>query len=256
MKSAILLATVAGFALAACSPDATPEQRKHEFGCAAGTLSGAVVGGVLGSFVGDGTGQIVATGAGVALGSYAGNKLAAVEEMTMRNHILAATAALLIAPGFALAQDQTGLSEGHLDAADTTDDEAISVEEYQVYVKAAFAALDANGDGYVAWTEAEPILTQQQFDSFNTNGDDGISVAEIEAQAASDHAAADQDGDGLLNSTTAPAPGRSAPGAAAAARAAFSDDASALFRRSSDPCVNRPGAAMSRAVVSRGIRRT
>lgn len=76
MKSAILLAAVAGLALAGCSSGGTPEQRQHEFGCAAGTVSGAVVGGVLGSFIGAGTGQLVATGAGAALGGYAGNRLA------------------------------------------------------------------------------------------------------------------------------------------------------------------------------------
>lgn len=117
----------------------------------------------------------------------------------MRTHLIAAAAALLLAPGYAMAQDQTGLTEGHLDAADTTNDEAVSVEEYQAYVKAAFATLDKNGDGYVTWVEAQPILTQAQYDTFNTNGDDGISIAEIEAQAAVDHASADQDGDGLLN---------------------------------------------------------
>lgn len=76
MKRAILLATVAGIALGGCTAGATPEQRQHEFGCAAGTVSGAVVGGVLGSFVGAGTGQLVATGAGAALGGYAGKRLA------------------------------------------------------------------------------------------------------------------------------------------------------------------------------------
>lgn len=76
MKPAILLATVAGIALSACSPNATPQQREHEFACAAGTASGAVVGGVIGSFIGAGTGQLVATGAGAALGGYAGNRLA------------------------------------------------------------------------------------------------------------------------------------------------------------------------------------
>jgi len=117
----------------------------------------------------------------------------------MRNHLIAAAAALLLAPGFALAQDQSGLSEGHLDAADTTDDGALSLAEFQAYVRNAFAALDANGDGYVTWAEAEPILTREQFDAYNTNGDDGIAVTEIDAQSAIDFASSDQDGDGALN---------------------------------------------------------
>ena len=60
----------------AARPGRPPNSAQHEFGCAAGTVSGAVVGGVLGSFVGAGTGQLVATGAGAALGGYAGNRLA------------------------------------------------------------------------------------------------------------------------------------------------------------------------------------
>ena len=41
--------------LSACANE-TPEQ-KHELGCAAGTLTGAVLGGLAGSLVGGGVGQ-------------------------------------------------------------------------------------------------------------------------------------------------------------------------------------------------------
>jgi outer membrane lipoprotein SlyB len=72
---AIALAAVVGLGLAACAPGSpTPEQR-HEMGCAAGTVSGAVVGGLLGSLVGGGTGQIIATGAGASIGAMAGQRL-------------------------------------------------------------------------------------------------------------------------------------------------------------------------------------
>lgn len=116
----------------------------------------------------------------------------------MRNHLLAAAAALLLAPGFALAQDQ-GLSEGHLDAADTTDDGALTLAEWQAYVRNAYAVLDVNGDGYVTFVEVTPHLTQAQFDAANTNGDGGLSVQEIDAQAAADFPTIDRDGDGALN---------------------------------------------------------
>lgn len=113
--------------------------------------------------------------------------------------IAAAAAALLLAPGYALAQDQTGLSEGHLDAADTTDDGALTLVEFQAYVKNAFVVLDKNSDGYVTVVEAGPLLTKEQFDAYNTNGDDGISMAEVDAQSAIDFASIDRDGDGSLN---------------------------------------------------------
>jgi uncharacterized protein YcfJ len=78
MRTARTLTLVAAGALAvaACTTSTTPAERQHEFGCAAGTVSGAVVGGVLGSLVGGVTGQLIATGAGAALGGYAGSRLA------------------------------------------------------------------------------------------------------------------------------------------------------------------------------------
>jgi outer membrane lipoprotein SlyB len=73
MKPAIALAAGALVALSACASP-TPEQ-KHEMGCAAGTVTGAVLGGLAGSLIGAGTGQIIATGAGASIGAMAGNKL-------------------------------------------------------------------------------------------------------------------------------------------------------------------------------------
>jgi uncharacterized protein YcfJ len=72
-RLALLLGGVA-LTLAACA-DATPEQ-KHEAGCMAGTLTGAVLGGLAGSMVGGGSGRQLATAAGAGVGTFAGNRLA------------------------------------------------------------------------------------------------------------------------------------------------------------------------------------
>jgi uncharacterized protein YcfJ len=70
------LALIGGAAIlvAACAGE-TPEQ-KHEVGCVAGTLTGAVLGGLVGSTIGAGTGNVLATTAGAGLGTYAGERLA------------------------------------------------------------------------------------------------------------------------------------------------------------------------------------
>ncbi len=59
--------------LSACASE-TPEQ-KHELGCAAGTLTGAVIGGLAGSLIGGGVGNTIAISAGAGLGTAAGAKL-------------------------------------------------------------------------------------------------------------------------------------------------------------------------------------
>jgi outer membrane lipoprotein SlyB len=69
-----LLIGSAAIALAACASQ-TPEE-KHEAGCMAGTLTGAVLGGLAGSLVGGGSGRQLATAAGAGLGTFAGNRLA------------------------------------------------------------------------------------------------------------------------------------------------------------------------------------
>ena len=71
-RTALVLAAV-GLALAGCANE-TPEQ-KHEVGCMAGTVTGAVLGGLAGSLIGGGTGQVLATAAGAGLGTFAGNRL-------------------------------------------------------------------------------------------------------------------------------------------------------------------------------------
>jgi len=74
VKPVLVLLTGVAVALSACA-NQTPEQ-KHEVGCMAGTLTGAVLGGLAGSLVGGGTGRTIATAAGAGVGTIAGNRLA------------------------------------------------------------------------------------------------------------------------------------------------------------------------------------
>lgn len=73
MKRIAVVVCSAVLALSACASE-TPEQ-KHEVGCMAGTLTGAVLGGLAGSLVGGGVGRTIATAAGAGVGTVAGNKL-------------------------------------------------------------------------------------------------------------------------------------------------------------------------------------
>lgn len=74
MRPAIVLLATSAMILAACANE-TPEQR-HEVGCMAGTLTGAVIGGFAGSLFGGGGGRALATAAGAGLGTAAGANLA------------------------------------------------------------------------------------------------------------------------------------------------------------------------------------
>ncbi|MFQ8432467.1 hypothetical protein [Amaricoccus sp. W119] len=57
--------------LAGCGGTTTPEQ-KHELGCAAGTLTGALIGGLAGHAFGGGKGQDFMTAAGAGIGAGVG----------------------------------------------------------------------------------------------------------------------------------------------------------------------------------------
>lgn len=74
MGRSLLLLGAAVIAISACANE-TPQQ-KHEVGCVAGTLTGAVIGGLLGSTIGAGTGNVLATTAGAGIGTAAGERLA------------------------------------------------------------------------------------------------------------------------------------------------------------------------------------
>ncbi len=116
----------------------------------------------------------------------------------MRYTLTAATAALLMAGGFAFAQDQ-GLSEGQLDAADTTDDGSVTLDEFRAYMKNAFDALDKDANGVVTWVEAEAAIIRDNFDTLDANKDGNVTAPEMDAQAQADFAASDRDADGALN---------------------------------------------------------
>lgn len=74
MRAAIVLLASGAMILGACA-NQTPEQ-KHEVGCMAGTLTGAVLGGLAGSLIGGGAGRTLATSAGAGVGTAVGANLA------------------------------------------------------------------------------------------------------------------------------------------------------------------------------------
>jgi outer membrane lipoprotein SlyB len=74
LRRGLIFLGAAVLAISACANE-TPEQ-KHEVGCVAGTLTGALVGGLIGSTIGAGTGNVLATTAGAGLGTAAGERLA------------------------------------------------------------------------------------------------------------------------------------------------------------------------------------
>jgi Ca2+-binding EF-hand superfamily protein len=104
----------------------------------------------------------------------------------------------MLTAGLAAAQDQ-GLSEGHLDAADTSGDGALSLDEFRAYMNNAFDAIDGDGNGVVTWTEAQAAIAREHFDAIDANKDGNVTAGEMDAQAQADFAASDLDGDGALN---------------------------------------------------------
>jgi hypothetical protein len=110
---------------------------------------------------------------------------------------LIACAGVLALSGTAFAQ--AGLTTGHLAAVDSNADGAVDAAEFDAFVAAAFALLDANGDGYVTVTEGTAHITPEQFAAANTNGDDGVSRDEFQVHTKADFTAADRNGDGILN---------------------------------------------------------
>nr|WP_246666080.1 EF-hand domain-containing protein [Aquamicrobium sp. LC103] len=63
---------------------------------------------------------------------------------------------------------------------------------------AAFAKLDANGDGFLGQNELSQITTAAQFASMDANGDGRVSRDEFMNQVMADFATADRGGDGHL----------------------------------------------------------
>jgi outer membrane lipoprotein SlyB len=79
MLKLALLGAAAALLLAGCQSEPgspTAQTTRSEFGCLAGTITGAVAGGLIGSAFGGGSGKVLLTGLGVAGGGFAGNRLA------------------------------------------------------------------------------------------------------------------------------------------------------------------------------------
>jgi hypothetical protein len=73
------LGLVAGTALVACAPAATPYEqarRQHEIACMTGTVGGALIGGAVGNQFGGGSGRQILTAGGAAGGAMMGSQYA------------------------------------------------------------------------------------------------------------------------------------------------------------------------------------
>lgn len=91
------------------------------------------------------------------------------------------------------------LTSGHLAAIDGNGDGVVDQSEFEAFIAASFATLDANKDGMLTVEEATVTMTPEQFAAINANKDGGVSRAEFIAQFQKDFAAADKDGNGVLN---------------------------------------------------------
>lgn len=118
----------------------------------------------------------------------------------MKKYILSAAIALLCATGVARAQQaQTPtMNEGELNQIDTDKNGGVSQSEYQSFMNAAFAKLDANGNGSLSATETSKVLTPGQFSSLDANANGSVDKKEFMAQVMKDFASADKSGDGEL----------------------------------------------------------
>jgi len=116
----------------------------------------------------------------------------------MKKYILVAAISLLGASGSALAQQDQSMTEGHLNQVDTDKSGGVSKAEYQSFMNAAFAKLDANGNGSLSATETSKVLTPAQFSSLDGNGNGSVDKQEFIAQVMKDFASADKSGDGEL----------------------------------------------------------
>ncbi len=81
---------------------------------------------------------------------------------------------------------------------DLNKDGAVSKEEYNQAMAAAFKNLDKNGDNALTPDEVGSILTPEQFAAVDTNQDGKISNDEMISQVTSDFDAADTNKDGQL----------------------------------------------------------
>ncbi|MGF6176720.1 hypothetical protein [Ensifer sp. 4252] len=71
----LTLILAGGLALSGCQSATMSQGGAGDFGCLAGTVSGAILGGFAGSAIGAGSGQLWAVGGGATLGGAAGSAL-------------------------------------------------------------------------------------------------------------------------------------------------------------------------------------
>lgn len=69
LRTAFVAMAGAALLLAGCGGTTTTPEQKHELGCAAGTLTGALIGGLAGHAFGSGKGQDFMTAAGAGAGA-------------------------------------------------------------------------------------------------------------------------------------------------------------------------------------------
>ncbi|CAB3656980.1 EF-hand domain-containing protein [Achromobacter pestifer] len=98
--------------------------------------------------------------------------------------------ALAIATSAALAQpapagiQMTPEQQKHLD---TNKDGKVSRAEYQTFMEASFAKLDANADGRLSQNEFPKSLTAEQFSAMDSNKDGQVDRAEFMKQVMKEY---------------------------------------------------------------------
>jgi len=90
------------------------------------------------------------------------------------------------------------IPQEQLTKLDINKDGAVTREEYNQAMTAAFKNLDKNGDNSLTAAEVGTILTPEQFASVDTNKDGKISHDEMITQVTSDFDTADTNKDGQL----------------------------------------------------------
>ncbi|MGK6311372.1 EF-hand domain-containing protein [Neorhizobium sp. DT-125] len=116
----------------------------------------------------------------------------------MHKTVFAAAFFFIAGTSLATAQQAPAIQEGHLNQLDADKDGGVSRAEYQSFMTAGFAKLDANRDGFLAQGEVSTMLTPDQFSSLDANKDGRVSRNEFLNQVMKDFASADRGGDGQL----------------------------------------------------------
>ncbi|AMG87697.1 EF-hand domain-containing protein [Bordetella parapertussis] len=107
----------------------------------------------------------------------------------------AACAALLATSGAVLAQSGASLTPDQLQHLDTDKSGGVSQKEYQAFMEASFAKLDANGDGSLTRQELPQEVSDAQFTAMDANKDGRVSRQEFLGQVMRDFATASRGGE-------------------------------------------------------------